>query len=537
MSITIGFDLGTHQTKICIQDASNAAQKMYEFLEFEKPDGTTTVLFPSIVQINMDKTVSYGYPDESKCLFLKRKEIEEPTLRLKELPIKPTNFPSKRKAKYPKKPSVDPWKDPLLKLKGVKSPSERWAEECTVIDSEIEAEWNVSCEKILSEYELQCSEIEFENAKLREKYNEALLEWQESLEKEICRYRYFKLRAFTDSGVWKSQIFDSKVICVWYIAYILLKIREHIGDDISIQFGVPAGAAGTNRDLLITNRAYSLYIAAFNLAENYNNIDDYLATSYIELLKQTKIERVNEEVKDQYFFDDIPEAFAGLISVTTKKRLGFGFQMLVDIGGGTTDLAMFYVDSKTHLPDVIDIDSFPQGLNYIFENSSSGKKTIEELQEMFFTNSDNKIYRKAISLYKSILVDVGSKFQKHLISAFESSRYHHGRKTPELERAIQDQPIIFCGGGSVYDVIHSAIGFFTDKRKINKELLNIRNVRNSKNIPKELYAILAISYGLASFEKSFDEGIKCTSLSTVFQKCLPKVVFRDNHQEYGLLDD
>lgn len=37
MSYTIGFDLGTHQTKICIQDASNAAEKNYEFLEFTKP--------------------------------------------------------------------------------------------------------------------------------------------------------------------------------------------------------------------------------------------------------------------------------------------------------------------------------------------------------------------------------------------------------------------------------------------------------------------------------------------------------------------
>lgn len=56
MNLTVGLDFGTHQTKVCIEDATNPAQKIYEFFEFKNPFGKASVLFPSIVQINEDDT-------------------------------------------------------------------------------------------------------------------------------------------------------------------------------------------------------------------------------------------------------------------------------------------------------------------------------------------------------------------------------------------------------------------------------------------------------------------------------------------------
>lgn len=463
--------------------------------------------------------------------------MEKPILCLKEIPTKPTLFPAKKKAIYPKKPIADPWKDSLLKLKGQKTPIDKWEMECVAIDSEIQREWNKLRDSILHEYELTASKIKSENQKLTDEYDKKSSEWEKSLEKECCRYRYFKLQAFTDSGIWFSQNFDSKVICVWYIAYILLLIKERFGDDVSIQFGVPVGASGLGEDQMITDRAYSLYIAAYNLANNYNTIDDYLKASYNELLEHTIIDRVNDEIKNQYIFDDIPEAFAGLISVTTQKRLGSGFHMLVDIGGGTTDIAMFYVNNKTLLPDVIAISSFSIGLNYIFENTSNGKQLTEDLQKEFLNNSKSEKFREVVFKYKKILADEGRKVENRLIESFDASQEHHGKKRSDLERALENHPIVYCGGGSVYDIIQSAIGFFTEIRKVNKEMLNISNVRNAKKIAKELYAILAISYGLASFEKPFDEGIKCTDISVVFQKCLPKAEKKESTLDYGIIDD
>ena len=64
--ITIGLDFGTHQTKICIEDATNSNQKTYEFFEF-LDNSKSTFFLPSVLQINEDSTISYGTVDEKKC--------------------------------------------------------------------------------------------------------------------------------------------------------------------------------------------------------------------------------------------------------------------------------------------------------------------------------------------------------------------------------------------------------------------------------------------------------------------------------------
>lgn len=539
MRYNVGFDLGTHQTKICIEDSINAAEKIYEFLEFAKPDGTKTILFPSMVQINIDGTVSYGYADESQCLQLEGKAVMKPvSISLIDMPAKPS-MPPKRKAQYPKRPIEDPWKDSLLKLKGEKTTLETWKEKCEKIDHTLEQEWHERCEKLMKEYENQCARVKDANLRAQEMYYKQVEVWKKSMEKEFCRFRYFKLRSFTDSGTWTSRLFDSKEISVWYIAYILLILWDKLGqDDIAIQFGAPVSGSGMIRDKMIVERAYSLYIAAYNLAKEYNTIEDYLSATYTELREKTKIEKVSDDIIDQYIFDDIPEAFAGLIAATRQKKMGIGFHILADIGGGTTDMAMFYVDSKTHLPDVITILSFSKGLNYIFERTKETEKlSLEMLQEKFFNSPKSTMFKKAVREYNKAFADNGLIIQNKLLQSFDQSREHHGRRRHELENALKDHPIVYCGGGSIYPSLHIPFGFFTDKKYIDKQLLNIKNVRNGENIPNELFAILAISYGLASYEKNLDVGIKCTDVSVVFHKCLPKAKSADFHNEYGLLDD
>ena len=109
MSYTVGLDFGTHQTKICIEDASNPAQKIYEFYEFDTLEGNKSVFLPSIVQINNDDTLSYGYVDENQCKTMPNSKTELPILKLPQKPIfsyspKPTIIPKPPKPN--KKPST-----------------------------------------------------------------------------------------------------------------------------------------------------------------------------------------------------------------------------------------------------------------------------------------------------------------------------------------------------------------------------------------------------------------------------------------------
>ena len=70
--ITVGLDFGTHQTKICIENKSDAKNPIYSFFAFDDMDGNKNVILPSIVQINKDNTLSYGFVDKSKAKYGKK---------------------------------------------------------------------------------------------------------------------------------------------------------------------------------------------------------------------------------------------------------------------------------------------------------------------------------------------------------------------------------------------------------------------------------------------------------------------------------
>ena len=69
-NITVGLDFGTHQTKICIQRTADEGrgQSNYEFFKFKDLDGNDSYFLPSIMQINKDDTLSFGFvnPDNAK---------------------------------------------------------------------------------------------------------------------------------------------------------------------------------------------------------------------------------------------------------------------------------------------------------------------------------------------------------------------------------------------------------------------------------------------------------------------------------------
>ena len=66
--IRVGLDFGTHQTKICIQRTPDEGhgEPNYEFFTFEDFDGKKQYFLPSLIQINEDDTLSYGYVDSTK---------------------------------------------------------------------------------------------------------------------------------------------------------------------------------------------------------------------------------------------------------------------------------------------------------------------------------------------------------------------------------------------------------------------------------------------------------------------------------------
>ena len=58
--ITVGFDFGTHQTKICYETIE-AGTAFYEVVRFERPNGEVSLTLPSYIRLNPEGRLRYGY--------------------------------------------------------------------------------------------------------------------------------------------------------------------------------------------------------------------------------------------------------------------------------------------------------------------------------------------------------------------------------------------------------------------------------------------------------------------------------------------
>jgi hypothetical protein len=547
MSYTVGLDFGTHQTKVCIEDASNPAQKIYEFLEFNDGMNNKTVLFPSIVQINKDETVSYGFVDNINCKTVNSTKtikpkinlLPRPVLELPEGPYK-ENYPAKPK-KEKKKINLS-WKEQLQQLKKGKSQNsnykallKEWELKCKKIDLKYKnqhEQWLQIVQEKKLRYKYNLNEWEKKNKSIQSAYNIKLKEWEDNRVDKL-RFRYFKQATFSNSIKWNHDISPVK-ISVWYLAYILLLLQAKFGEDFYLQMGIPSGI---NENILKKQKkiAYAILISAYKLVEHFKTKKDFVEAKYSDLLKLTEInDNYSEEDLLYYGIKVVPEAFAGLSSITQQKRLETGMSLLVDIGGGTTDIAFFTI--REEQPDIHGVISFPKGLNFIFEQYIIQNKhlSISDVQKHFLKKKgDILLFSSSIDKYREELVSKAQNMVSEIRTSFRSRYNYHRLPITRLNNAFKNRPVVFCGGGAIYKSMQKPLLDFTDIKIINKNLLNIPSILN-RNIDEKLYTILATSYGLSI---PLENDIKLTPIDKVFNHIdNPDLDNNTYNFEYGLTD-
>lgn len=80
MAITIGLDFGTHQTKICIEDTADKQNPCYYFWKFNDENSQLQYVCPSVIQLNSDGTLSYGYVgDRIDCKLIRYRYFKQAT--------------------------------------------------------------------------------------------------------------------------------------------------------------------------------------------------------------------------------------------------------------------------------------------------------------------------------------------------------------------------------------------------------------------------------------------------------------------------
>ena len=544
MDITLGLDVGTHQTKIALSYTPNN-ESIFEFVEFKSADSNQkTYLLPSIVQINEDNTLSYGLCDLSKAKRLRKAPERAP------YPPKPEYSDLSQFKKIPYPPAPVKFHKVILSdyitSKELTPEYKKWQLECQNIDKENEQNRAkfysnpIELGRAIFDWENACKEVDENYEEQMRIFNTQTAQYQS--------YRYFKLACFLDKKVEPfSERYTPEKLMIWYMTYVLLYAKDYIKvkfdevfeKSVSVQMGVPSGYDNSiSKEMEF--RAKRLLVAARKLMDNFGSLDQYLTTTVDileSLIHMETDKRECENIANLYGFIVIPEAYAGLQSLTSTSHLKQGYMhLLVDIGGGTTDVGFFTV-RENKKPDVHVVTSFHMGLNYVFEEylKDHPGTSLHEIQTNFQSNSLN--YEKYSEKYTAELDKQIYNMIQMIVTEFNRCHNQHHVNIKNIYDAMKRHPIVFCGGGSTYEQMRIKNMYFSDIHMVDKHILSIPNLVN-KNIDDSIFTILATSYGLSI---PLEDDIIMTDLSELVNLFCEKVQPTNEeiivNLEYGLQDN
>ncbi len=485
--ITIGLDFGTHQTKICIENANDPQHMTYEFYRW--PDGSYAL--PSVIQINVDHTISYGSINLEDCLVAQKlKKVEKPVP-----PIFP-DFPEGDLGappvapKYPPKPSSKFTLNDFSQLQWAESHKngkiKAWEQECKRLEEEHRIR-KKRYEQKLRELNIEQENWNNECTQLTRLYANRIEEYEKSVQLKPLVFRYFKQATFS-SYQWRYEV-KPEALTVLYLANIFFILGKRFGKDFAVQMGVPASKDTFDR---LKKKASGILIQAFRLVDEVfdNDYERFLKTPFETLLNIIPPFEYSDDLKVDYGLIILPEAFAALKSVTANSKIPKKLTIMADVGGGTTDLS-FFLTADNNEPHIYNFESIPKGLNYFLEFGNeeqtqdvTHKRELEEIEPQFFN--------KALETYRdNIHTSV-----KKLTDFLHTDTIKRGVDKSAFPSIILNNPIIYTGGGSYDSRLKFPIGPFTDIKSIDKQMLAIPNIVEESEINMP-FSVLATSYGLA----------------------------------------
>ena len=345
--------------------------------------------------------------------------------------------------------------------------------------------------------------------------------------------RYFKQGAFSTIPNMRMSQEDALYYSCWYIASILFDLEEKYGQEFAIQMGAPTDGGHYE---MAKQVAVKILASAYKLVEDvfHNDKKAFLNTDIASLKKLTTIENYSQALKDQYGILVFPEAYACLKPLTSKGKIPRATSLMIDIGGGTTDISFFTIvetkkgDKKEMIPEVYDFHSIDMGLNFltnalknekddsiqtsIANTTATHKGLFHSFTELFShhhneefhqpnerTSSNVESESEIDPLRKSQFIHEIDKYVTDLINRLRSEyKQQNSLSIKLLEEALKDRPLIYCGGGSTFRQLQKEYSCFTDKKMITYKDWDIKSVEDAKEIiDLGLIPILSTAYGLA----------------------------------------
>ncbi len=299
--------------------------------------------------------------------------------------------------------------------------------------------------------------------------------------------KYFKQSAFQTTRQTQYSELDGKYYSVWYIANILFDLEEVYGQNFAIQMGVPSDSSHLDR---AKRTAVSIIASAYKLVEEVfgNDKQKFLDTPIEKLRSLTKIIPYSQENKDEYGILIFPEAYACLKPLIKRGKIATGMSLMVDIGGGTTDMSFFTIENNK--PQVYDFYSLGKGLNFLTGSDSMNRSSATTI-----VKSASEIDRGRRDTYVNEINHICNELVEHLKREYnKQTRLYLFRLTD----ALKTRPIIYCGGGSTFSTLRIPYGGFSVRQQITPDVWNTKAVEQIEDIQeKGLCPILSTAYGLS----------------------------------------
>lgn len=336
------------------------------------------------------------------------------------------------------------------------------------------------------------------------------------------KYRYFKMAAVEDDeliqitnenlngDLEKGKSFDDfrkyssdfeikpEILVILYLAYINLYVKNQkksininktrgllgrlLGNKssetniFSINLGIPTEWNNPNH-IKRKVKFESLLIASTELANQFNSLDVYLETKESTLLNMiTKInsnhiEELNhkEEIEkaslirdwlNNYRLSVFPESAAGVNYLLKTKRLSDGSYATLDIGAGTSDIAMFkVVDNKlisyycSESSGIASNDIYREYAKQLYKKNIVSFEEIKNVENIIRKqeNINNDFLENAKSIIKGFHSSSGIDFaiRKTFFRKYFNKLYANNKlKAHNTKNSLNQCPIIVFGGGA-----------------------------------------------------------------------------------------
>ncbi|MDO4510198.1 MAG: hypothetical protein Q4B68_00080 [Bacteroidales bacterium] len=300
--------------------------------------------------------------------------------------------------------------------------------------------------------------------------------------------RYFKQQAFNTSTETSSADQELAIrYSIWYLASIIFDLEDIFGQDFSIQMGAPTDSSHVTTAKQTATR---IIASAYKLVEDIfkNDKKKFLETELEELIELTEIREYSEEDKEEYQLRVFPEAYACLKPLTSQQKIARGMSLMIDIGGGTTDISFFTIEQDT--PQVYDFFSINMGLNFL---TCADEKAPHGIDSNVKSASEIDMSKKEVFTKKidSICQHISGNLFRELGIQTQISKMR-------LYDALKNRPIVYCGGGSTFSTLREVHDTFKEIKHVSEKEWNIQSVPQIEDIiAKSLCPILSTAYGLA----------------------------------------